>query len=155
MFLWSLDAGAWKFAWLLEVGAWSFAYRRSPITNLEILGQLATIAPCQSTNFIATNANGTARSWSVPPIGKEPNVRIAVLRNSPRICPPSLPPAAPAPMVRLAAVNRVRVECAGPAGPIRTDPRPECSLVADPRDPVECLGGKVGEGNLHRSPRLD
>ncbi len=55
---------------------------------------------CRSTNFIARNASGTAKSLSAPATGRARNAHIAAQRNCPRNSPPS-PRPAPAPPARL------------------------------------------------------
>lgn len=90
--------------------------------RLELLGRFITLWACRFTNFIAPNASGTAKSWSVRANGPVPNVRIAVPPNFPRSFPCSLPqvevPQARRPS---AATARVRAAAAAAEGSIGTN----------------------------------
>ncbi len=62
-------------------------------TGLDFITQRNNFCSCQSMNFIAKPASGTAKSSSARPTGKMPNVRIAARRSWRRNFPPSPPPA--------------------------------------------------------------
>ena len=95
--------------------------RRFITSLLEILRASTILRACRFTNFIARNASETAKSWSAPAIGKEPNVLAAGLLNFRRNCPPSLPQAVVAKHPP-AAANPAPAECAGPVGHTRIEP---------------------------------
>src|SRR5579862_6511049 len=67
--------------------------------RLEIFGSRVILLACRFTSFIAKNADATAKSLSVPAIGKAPSARNADPQSSKRSSPSSLHP--------MAAVERV------------------------------------------------
>ena len=81
----------------------------------------ATFSPCRFTNFIAKAAKPTAKSWFVPVIGREQNVRGAVRQNWGRNsrflpqAPARLRQPIPAPAIQDPAA------CAAPANRIPTE----------------------------------
>jgi len=89
--------------------------------QLEIFRRLATLGPCRSTNFIVTNATGTAKSSCAPPTGREPNARTAARRGCRRnyLCSR---PVLPGTLRSLSAqANRVRAGCAARVSRSRTE----------------------------------
>lgn len=80
------------------------------------------LAPCRFTSFTVENAGKTAKSWSVPAIGKEQNARNAVRPNSRRNCRFSLPAwAARTRQHPLALDSQNRAAVAGLAFPTPTE----------------------------------
>ena len=95
--------------------------RSSKQVRLEVFPRPATLRPCRSTNFIVTNANGTAKSSCAPPTGRELNARTAARRSCRRNCLYSRPVLPGTPRNLRAPANRVRAVCAARANRIRTE----------------------------------
>src|SRR5690349_15616898 len=92
-------------------------------SRLELLAAPLILIPCRFTSFIVTNANGTAKFWFAPAIGKERNARTAARQSWRKSFPSSRPPPATASARhRPAPARPAPAACAEPAGRIGIDP---------------------------------